>query len=585
MQNNGMGGNGTPQLPIFKGVNYQFWSLKLSTLFRSQELRSLVEDGFEDDQPAEPDHQLREKRKKDSKALFMIQQALDDVVFPRIASARTSKQAWDTLKQEYLGDKKVIEVRLQSLRREFETSLMKEKESVQEYLSRVSSIVQQMRSYGEEITDQHVVGKVLRSLTTRFDHVVAAIEESKDMCEYTFDELMGSLQAHEERLNRSKEKKEETAFQAKGDSSGKEKSQNNSGRGGGRNGSRGRGRGKGQSNDGREQASRKGPIKCYYCNKPGHKEASCWKKDEDMGKKDQRSNYVEKEDKLFLAKSDGSKSDGGIWYIDSGCSNHMSSTKAIFKNMDGSKTGKVKLGDGKQLDVEGKGTIVIHTQQGTAKHLHDVQYVPHLAHNLLSVGQLLSSGYSILFEDDCCMIREKGTKEIVVRVPMGMNKMFSLNLSGNVSRALTVKGDDDAKLWHLRYGHLNMQGLKLLKSKEMVHGLTKMGELELCEGCVYGKQARGTFPSGKAWRANNCLELLHADLCGPMQTESLGGSKYFFLITDDYSRFSWVYFLNAKAEAFENFKKFKALVGISGEANWELCESIEDRSRGRVAIT
>ncbi|KAJ8629855.1 hypothetical protein MRB53_023178 [Persea americana] len=274
MQNNGMGGNGTPQLPIFKGVNYHFWSLKLSTLFRSQELWSLVEDGFEDDQPAEPDHQLREKRKKDSKALFMIQQALDDVVFPRIASARTSKQAWDTLKQEYLGDKKVIEVRLQSLRREFETSLMKEKESVQEYLSRVSSIVQQMRSYGEEITNQHVVGKVLRSLTTRFDHVVAAIEESKDMCEYTFDELMGSLQAHEERLNRSKEKKEETAFQAKGDSSSREKSQNNSGRGGGRNGSRGRGRGKGQSNDGREQTSRKGPIKCYYCNKPGHKEAS-----------------------------------------------------------------------------------------------------------------------------------------------------------------------------------------------------------------------------------------------------------------------------------------------------------------------
>ena len=45
-----------------------------------------------------------------------------------------------------------------------------------------------------------------------------------------------------------------------------------------------------------------------------------------------------------------------------------------------------------------------------------------------------------------------------------------------------------------------------------------------------------------------------------MQTVSLGGSKYFLLITDDYNRMSWVYFLKAKSEAFENFKIFKAIV-------------------------
>ena len=53
---------------------------------------------------------------------------------------------------------------------------------------------------------------------------------------------------------------------------------------------------------------------------------------------------------------------------------------------------------------------------------------------------------------------------------------------------------------------------------------------------------------------------MHADLCGPMKTESLGGSCYFLLFTDDYSRMSWVYFLKFKFETFENFKKFKALV-------------------------
>ncbi|KAK9165308.1 hypothetical protein Scep_000499 [Stephania cephalantha] len=94
----------------------------------------------------------------------------------------------------------------------------------------------------------------------------------------------------------------------------------------------------------------------------------------------------------------------------------------------------------------------------------------------------------------------------------------------------------------------------------MVHGLPIINSIELCEGCVYGKQTRKSFPSGKAMRASKCLELIHADLCGPMQTKTLGGSRYFLLFTDDFSRTSWVYFLESKSETFERFQKFKALV-------------------------
>ncbi|CAH9145018.1 unnamed protein product, partial [Cuscuta epithymum] len=144
-------GNSVNQLPLFKGVNYHFWSLKMKTLFKSHDLWSIVEDGFADDQPEEPDQNLRDKRKKDAKALYLIQQALDDDIFPRIAAASTSKEAWSILKQEYQGDKKVIMVRLQSLRREMENARMKDKESVQDYLSRITSLVQQMKSYGEDI--------------------------------------------------------------------------------------------------------------------------------------------------------------------------------------------------------------------------------------------------------------------------------------------------------------------------------------------------------------------------------------------------------------------------------------------------
>ena len=207
----------------------------MKSLFKSQELWSSVESGFEDDGIEsvesrfeddgieEPDQALREKRKKDAKALFIIQQALDDEVFPRIAAASTAKEAWHILNQEYVRDKKVVNVRLQSLIREFESFQMKEKENMQECLSRISSTVQQMRTLGEEIKESQVVSKVLRSLTKKYDHVVAAIEESKDMETYTFDELKGSLHSHEERICKGDDKKEEKAFQAKGESSNKER--------------------------------------------------------------------------------------------------------------------------------------------------------------------------------------------------------------------------------------------------------------------------------------------------------------------------------------------------------------------------
>ena len=92
-------------------------------------------------------------------------------------------------------------MKLQTLRQEFKVAHMKGSESVQSYVSRMVTIVNQMRVYGVKISDQTVVAKLLRSLTTRFNHIVVAIEEVKDINVLSVDELSGSLQAHEARLN------------------------------------------------------------------------------------------------------------------------------------------------------------------------------------------------------------------------------------------------------------------------------------------------------------------------------------------------------------------------------------------------
>lgn len=173
-----------------------------------------MENGYKEPTPtpAVPNQQLRETRKKDAKALFFIQSALDDDIFPRISAASSSHEAWEILKQEYLGGQRVIKVRLQTLRRDFAELVMCDKESIQNYLFKVTNIVSQMRSYGEKISNEYVVGKVLRSLNKNWDNVVPAIEESKDMSSYTFDELMGSLLAHERRVRKTSDKVEEKVF-------------------------------------------------------------------------------------------------------------------------------------------------------------------------------------------------------------------------------------------------------------------------------------------------------------------------------------------------------------------------------------
>ena len=130
-------------------------------------------------------------------------------------AAETAKEAWEILEQAYKCSKKVISFKLQNLWKEFETLLMKEGESIETFFNRVSNIVNQIRTHGDTVEDIKIVQKVLRSLPPKYDHIVAAIEESKDLSTLTLNQLMGSLQAHEDRMRRHFEQPLEQAFQAK----------------------------------------------------------------------------------------------------------------------------------------------------------------------------------------------------------------------------------------------------------------------------------------------------------------------------------------------------------------------------------
>ena len=125
---------GNVQLPQFNGKNYDYWAITMRAMFASQDLWEFVEDGFTEPTneqdfnaltQAEKDV-LKNNRKKDSKAIFLLYQVVNESVFLRIAATKKSKEAWETLKVAYQGMQKFKTAKLQSLRRDFETLCMKE---------------------------------------------------------------------------------------------------------------------------------------------------------------------------------------------------------------------------------------------------------------------------------------------------------------------------------------------------------------------------------------------------------------------------------------------------------------------------
>ena len=78
----------------------------------------------------------------------------------------------------------------------------------------------------------------------------------------------------------------------------------------------------------------------------------------------------------------------------------------------------------------------------------------------------------------------------------------------------------------------------------------------LFEACQKGKQIKKSFTSKNIVSTSRPLQLLHLDLFGPTRTSSTSGTRYGFVIVDDYSGWTWVIFLNNKAESFDVFFKF-----------------------------
>ena len=117
-----------------------------------------------------------------------------------------------------------------------------------------------------------------------------------------------------------------------------------------------------------------------------------------------------------------------------------------------------------------------------------------------------------------------------------------------------VDNNSATYLWHCRLGHIGVKRMKQLLADGLLESLD-YESFDTCEPCLMGKMTKNPF-SGTMERANDLLEIIHTDVCGPMSVEACGGYHYFITFRYDLSRYGYIYLMKHKSKTFEKFKEF-----------------------------
>lgn len=206
----------------------------------------------------------------------------------------------------------------------------------------------------------------------------------------------------------------------------------------------------------------------------------------------------------------------------------MSSNRKIYSFVQLSEP-EVIIADNAKLRVKDKGTV---------------------RESISVYSKITERGYVVKFKKYICKIVNSNGD--VVAVAESSDNIYKLVQPENVVyNCKTVT----SLQWHRRLGHLNRVNMKLLRDKYAT-GLQFDPDDQPCEVCVKGKQARQPISTKakKELKALKPLQLVHMDICGPMEQISIGGARYFILFNDDCSRRLSIYFLKNKNEALDAFK-------------------------------
>jgi transposase InsO family protein len=495
--------------------NYSVWKFKMELLLMKEDLWSQVSTKKPADTTAAASWQ-----KRDDRARATIGLLVEDSQLIHIRKDTTAKGAWESLKNYH--EKSTLTSKVYLLRQICNLKLS-ETGNMEQHVTTMQDLVDKLTALGEEIKDHLLVAMLLSSLPETYSTLITALESRPDT-ELTLGFVKGKLiDEYKRRKGVPDSEDSSTALRA----SQKKNSVGESDR------------------------------SCFFCKKSGHFKQDCFKYKKWKANNEKREKVNEVKDKNERSGSvcfsvHDRKNQKDVWYIDSGATSHMSNDESFFKTLEKRKMRDVTVANGESAKVLGIGRGELHCLNGKDEAvkvcLEDVLYVPDLTENLLSVKRLAKTGHSVGFTGEQCEISKNN---IVIAKGKLSPDMYELTVP---HRSLAVKQNQHTPncqhSWHRRFGHRHPEDVQKLEIKKMATGLKiqDCGIREVCECCIKGKMSRCPIPKKATTRATSVLELVHTDLCGPMQNATPSGKRYFMTMIDDYSRFTQVYFLKFKSE-------------------------------------
>jgi hypothetical protein len=343
---------------------------------------------------------------------------------------------------------------------------------------------------------------------------------------------------------------------------------------------------------------------CFYCHKKGHRIAECKKKkrDEKEGKKadsgpstgplptpsggqglspppehQQHANRAVEASWLATVEDSSPVLE---WVIDSGCSRHMTFSRAAFTDYNAlQEPVLIRTANGVAIKGVGYGTIsvriVLPNRTTRSINIRDVLHVPDLAGSLLSVTQFqdrdilvrTTLANQMLIELDDCVIgvADRRGKSYV------LNTAYERADSDEFGRVVR-ENEVNSETWHRRFGHLNYSTLEGVE--KVTTGL--QGALpgykgnNDCPVCNITKAVR-VINRQTPERATMPLERIHTDIWGPFPIPGRSGAIHMITFTDDYSRKSWIYNTHNRTSlhfVFRSFKRERELESLA--AGWRI---------------
>lgn len=226
------------------------------------------------------------------------------------------------------------------------------------------------------------------------------------------------------------------------------------------------------------------------------------------------------------------------WIIDSGATDHISSSPHLLVKKSLSMLDYVQLPNGGQVLIDSIGSIQVtpHIK------LDGVLHVPNFRVCLLYVSKLTAALRCIvIFFPGFCVIHDMDTRR-TIGLGKRYNGLYYLALEQNPRLAHHISRN--SILWHQRLGHPSACPLQAL-TKQVPTIMSDSSHS--CDVCPLAKQTRLSFPSSSI-SSKAHFDLIHCDIWGPHRVNSHSGARYFLTIVDDYSRYTWIHLMRFKSE-------------------------------------